>query len=108
MTSKWIYEYNSDIIVVAGGQRAEKALFVNGELQDKKQTMAFTELNGRTSGDEEIKVRIGGLFVKTCKLYVNDKFLTPVKTENKKASEWTYKRNEDTITVINNILSAEI
>lgn len=105
--NKWIYEYNSDIIVVTGGRRAERALFVNGELQDKKIVQISNELHGKLINGS-IKAYISGFFKKSCKLYVNDILLTPARIEKKNVSEWSYRYNTDTITIINKILTAEL
>ena len=79
MAKQWTYKYGQNTIVVENQLSGEK-LLVNGELQDEKVGLSFrSELRGKLASGEEIKATLGGNLTVQCKLFVDNKLLTPEK-----------------------------
>lgn len=81
MAKVWTYKYGDNTIVVKN-TAAEEALYVNDQLQDKKNGIALrSDLTGKLKTGEEIKASLGGMLSVECTLFVDNVLQEPVEVE---------------------------
>lgn len=77
MKSIWTTNYENNEIKVENTWFSGERLFVNGELQDKKNGFFSSNLTGHILNSdnekEQIKVNLFGWIKIDCKLFINDK-----------------------------------
>ena len=76
MKSIWTANYDNNEIKIENTWFHGERLFVNGKIQDEKQSMFSSDLTGHiiTRNGEKalIKAHIGGYFKIVCRLFVDD------------------------------------
>lgn len=83
MKSEWIANFeNSEIRIVNTWLNGEK-LFVNNEIQDERFGVFGSDLTGHVINEKgerkNIKVNLGGLLAVSCRVFIDDKMMTPTK-----------------------------
>ena len=83
MKSEWILKYEDSEIKVVNTWFSGEFLYVNNELQDERFGVFGSDLTGHVIGKngerKNIKVNLGGAFKISCRVFIDDKKMTPQK-----------------------------
>lgn len=80
MKSEWIVKYENSEIKVVNTWFNGESLFVNNELQDERFGFFGSDLTGHVISEngerKPIKVNLGGAFIISCRVFIDDKKMT--------------------------------
>ena len=83
MKSEWIVKYENSEIKIVNTWFNGEMLFVNNELQDERFGLFGSDLTGhlinKNGERKNIKVNLGGAFTINCRVFIDDKKMTPKK-----------------------------
>lgn len=79
MSKKFEVTYKGQQITVENGWFSGEKLYVDNQLQDENIGLGFrARLRGELSGNEEVKVSIGGNFTINCRIFVDNQLIHPI------------------------------
>ena len=79
MSKKFEVTYKGQQITVVNGWFSGEKLYVDNQLQDENLGLGLRgKLQGRASGNEEIKVSIGGNVTIHCRIFVDNQLIYPI------------------------------